>query len=462
MNKKYFIITALCAMAVFYTAAAYGAALPSSATGTAAALTPPPILEENRGATAAGPVFLELDVEGIIDVATADYLEKGIALAEKENDAGVLIVMQTPGGLDVSMRKICGKIFASKVPVITYIYPKGSRAASAGVFILLASHVAAMAEGTNVGTAHPVDFQGHTASEKITNDAVATIRDWARLRGRNEQWAADAVLKNVSVSEIEALKLKVINIIAKDPDNLMKQLDKMKVKVNDREVIISTAGYTLKKVDHTERYKFLHLLSDPNIVYVLFMIGIYGLIYELANGGTVLFPGIAGAIAIMLAFLGFGSLPIDNTGVILIAISAVLFFLDLINPTHGALTVGGIISLTIGSLLLFPSRAMGEEWAVNYLLIALVVGITVLFFVFVVAAVVRAMKKKTISGVQSILGLKGMAVTAINRVGGVANIGGEEWQASSDEDIAAREIVEVLEVNGMKIKVKKIPRNREV
>jgi membrane-bound serine protease (ClpP class) len=460
MNKKYLFIIALCAVFVFG-AVSNGAVTPAATARAAQALTPPPILEENKAAPASHPVFLELDIEGIIDVAIADYLEKGIALAEKENDAGVLIVMQTPGGLDISMRKICDRIFASKVPVITYIYPRGSRAASAGVFILISSHVAAMAEGTNIGTAHPVDYQGHSASEKITNDAVATIRDWARLRGRNQQWAADAVLKNVSISEIEAFKLKVIDIIAKDPENLMKQLDKMKVKVNDREVTLNTAGYELRKVEPSARYKFLHLLSDPNIVYVLFIIGIYGLIYELANGGTVLFPGIAGAIAIMLAFLGFGSLPIDHTGVILIAIAAVLFFLDIINPTHGALTVGGIISLTIGSLLLFPNRAMGEEWAVNYMLIAAVVIITVVFFVIIVAAVVKAMKKKTISGVQSILGLKGMAVTAINRLGGVANIGGEEWQAAADEEIAARDIVEVLEVNGMKIKVKKIPRNKE-
>lgn len=166
MNKKYLIITVLCAVAAFCASPACGTGLPAAATVTAAALTPPPIIEENRGTAPSGPVFIELNVEGIIDVATADYLEKGIALAEKEKDAGVLIVMQTPGGLDVSMRKICGKIFASKVPVITYIYPKGSRAASAGVFILLASHVAAMAEGTNIGTAHPVDFQGHSASGK--------------------------------------------------------------------------------------------------------------------------------------------------------------------------------------------------------------------------------------------------------------------------------------------------------
>jgi membrane-bound serine protease (ClpP class) len=457
MNKRYIYIIAL--FAVFTLAqAALKAAVPET---VPAAVKPPAILEENKATSVAAPVYIELDVSGIIDPATADYLVKGITLAEKENDAGVLIVMQTPGGLDVSMRAICNKILLSKVPVITYIYPKGSRAASAGVFILLVSNIAAMADGTNIGTAHPVDYQGHSASEKITNDAVATIKNWARLRGRNQEWAADAVLKNVSVSEVEAFKLKVIDVIAKDPDNLMKQIDKMKVTVNDKEITLNTQGYELKKVEPTAKYKFLHLLSDPNIVYVLFMIGIYGLIYELANGGTVLFPGIAGAIAIMLAFLGFGSLPIDHTGVILIIIAAILFFLDVMNPTHGALTVGGIISMTIGSLLLFPERSMGEEWAVSYVLIATVVLVTVVFFGIIVAAVVKAMKKKTISGVQSIVGLKGVAVTEINQLGGVANIGGEQWQALSVEDIAAREIVEVLEVKGMKIRVKKIPRKKE-
>ncbi len=414
--------------------------------------------EKAATTTAAKPVFIKLNVEGIIDAAIADYLIRGVEEAEKTGAAGVVVTMQTPGGLDKSMRKICEKFLAAKVPVICYITPKGSRAASAGVFILMASHVAVMAEGTNIGTAHPVDFQGNSVSEKITNDAVAYIINLARMKGKNVKWAEDAVLKNVSSSEIEALKMKVIDFTATDITELMKKLDKKKVKVAEKEVVINTEGYEFKDIPLSSKHKFLHALSDPNIVYVLFLIGIYGLIFELANAGTVVLPGIVGAIAIVLAFMGFDSLPINMAGTIFIGLSALLFFMDMMTPTHGALTFGGIISLIIGSLLLFPNRGMGEEWAVSYVLMAVMILITIAFFVLVVALVVKSYRSKVITGMQSVLGLKGMASTDVNADGGVVNVGGEDWQATSDEPIAARDLVEVLEVNGLKVKVKKIPR----
>ncbi len=405
------------------------------------------------------PVYIQLSIDGIVDAATADYIVKGIGLAEKENAAGVIITLQTPGGLDKAMRDICNKILASKVPVISYVTPKGARAASAGAYILLASHVAAMAEGTHVGTAHPVDFQGGTTSEKITNDAIATIKGWARINNRNEQWAEEAVTKNVSSSEIEALKEKVIDFTAVDTAELMKKLDKFKVKVAGKEIVMSTANYEIKPIGFSQRHKFLHQLSDPNIVYVLFLIGLYGLIFELANAGTVVIPGIAGAIALVLAFIGFGNLPINNAGVILIVLSAVLFFLELMHSTHGVLALGGLISMVMGSLLLFPSRSLGEQWAPSYLLIGTMVLLTVAFFVFVIAAVLKAFKKKAITGVQTLVGKKGVVSADItSETGGIVNVGGEDWQAIADEPVKAREIIEVLEVNGMKLKVKKIPR----
>jgi membrane-bound serine protease (ClpP class) len=406
------------------------------------------------------PVFLKMNVEGIIDIANADYVQKGIEQAEKENDEGVLITMQTPGGLDKSMRKITDAFLNSTVPVIVYVYPKASRAASAGAFILLASHVAAMAEGTNIGTAHPVDYNGSAVSEKITNDSVAYIKNLARLKGRNEQWASNAILKNVSSSEVEALKLKVIDLIAKDPDELMKKLDKWPVRVGDKKVILDTKGYIFKEIKPTSKHVFLHYLSDPNIVYVLFLIGIYGLIYELANAGTVIFPGIAGAIALVLAFTGFESLPINVAGAILIGLSALLFFVDVISPTHGVLTLGGIVSLIIGSLLLFPARGQGSAFAASYLIMGTMVLLTILFFALIVAAVFKAMKRKSITGTQSLVGLRGVAKTGVQEAG-VVNVGGEEWQAYSDEKIDVRDVIEVLEVNGMKLKVKKIPRKKE-
>jgi membrane-bound serine protease (ClpP class) len=473
MDKKF--ILAIFLFAVIITGAAvYGAEKAAGVTQAAKSQAAVPAVKQAEKAQAAvpsvkpadkvnapaasRPVFIRLNVEGVIDVANADYLIRGVELAEKENDEGVLVVMQTPGGLDRSMRRICEKFLASKVPVICYVSPKGSRAASAGVFILLSSHVAAMAEGTNIGTAHPVDFQGNSVSEKITNDAVAYIKNLARLKGRNEQWAGDAILKNISSSEIDALKLKVIDVTAKDIDELMKKIDRKKIKVNETDMTLNTAGYELKPVAPSAKHRFLHALSDPNIVYVLFLIGIYGLIYELANAGTAVLPGIAGAIAIVLAFTGFESLPINTAGVILIFLSAVLFFIDMTSPTHGVLTAGGIASLIIGSLLLFPNRAMGEEWAVSYVLMGGMILFTIAFFVLVVAVVVKSHRSRVITGMQSVLGKNGVATTEINAAGGVVNVGGEDWQAVSDEAIPAREIIEVLEVNGLKLKVKKVAR----
>ncbi len=406
------------------------------------------------------PVFYVLHVEGIIDAANADYVIKGTDLAEKDGAAGVVIVMQTPGGLDRSMRKIVERMLSSSIPVAVYVSPRGSRAASAGVFILMASNIAAMAEGTNIGTAHPVDFQGNSLSEKITNDAIAYIKNLARMRGRNEKWAEEAITKNISSSEIEAMKSKVIDYTAKDMDDLMKKMDKRKVKINGREIVIRTENYKLREISPTIKHKFLHYITDPNISYVLFLVGIYGLVYELANPGAIL-PGVAGAIAIVLAFIGFESLPINIAGIILILLAVILFIADLLAPTHGILTVGGITSLVIGSLLLFPSRGMGEQWAASYFLIGTMVLITIVFFVLVVMLILKAHARRVVSGTQSIIGAKGVATTAISAIDGIANIGGEDWQAFSDDTINPRDIVEVLEIQGMKVKVKKIPRKKE-
>lgn len=404
--------------------------------------------------------FYHLQIKGIIDAAIADYIVKGIEKAEKENASGVIIEMDTPGGLLKSMRTIVDKILVSKIPVITYVSPKGARAASAGTFILLSSHIAAMAEGTNIGTASPIDFVGNKASEKITNDSIAYIKNLARLKGRNQKWAEDAIKKNVSSSEIEALNEKVIDVIAKDIDELLKKIHNKQVEIENKKINITTDKYSIKKLEPSAKHKFLHYLTDPNISYILFIIGIYGIVYELAHPGAFL-PGVAGAISLVLAFIGFDSIPINAAGLILIVLAVIFFIAEAMTPTFGAWTIGGVISLALGSLFLFPSRKFGEYWGPSYWIIVLMIILTVAVVGVVLVAIIKAQRKKRVIGKENLIGLKGVAITDVFQ-SGVVNVGGEEWQAYSDDEIKARDIVEVIEVNGMKLKVKKIEKNKEV
>jgi membrane-bound serine protease (ClpP class) len=404
--------------------------------------------------SAAPHTFYMLKVTGVIDASNADYIIKSISRAEADSAAGVILVMDTPGGMMKAMRTIIEKILASKVPVISYVSPKGSRAASAGTYILLASHIAAMAEGTNIGAASPIDLTGNKLSEKITNDSIAYIKNLARLNNRNEQWAEESITKNVSISEVQAKQLKVIDITAKDIDDLMKQADGKKILVNGEPVLISTKGYIIHELDFSARHRFLHLMADPNVAYILFLVGIYGIIFELAHPG-VLFPGIAGAISLVLAFVGFESIPVNAAGLILIALAVVFYIAEAMMPAFGSLFIGGTISMIIGSIILFPGRDMG--WAPSYWLIGTMAAVTTAFFAVIVFVVIKAQRKRALTGKLSTVGLKGVAKTDVFE-SGVVNVGGEEWQAYSEELISTREVIEVLEENGMKLKVKRIPR----
>jgi|DewCreStandDraft_4_1066084.scaffolds.fasta_scaffold02222_21 membrane-bound serine protease (ClpP class) len=404
--------------------------------------------------------YYVLKVEGIIDAANSDYIVKAIKMAEDNNVSGVILQINTPGGLMKSMRTIVDKILESKVPIITYVSPKGARAASAGTFILLASHIAAMAQGTNIGTASPIDFTGNKAAEKITNDSIVYIKNLARLRDKNQKWAEETITKNISSSEEEALKLKVIDIIAKDMDDLIKKLDGKKVKINEKEIVLNTKEGKFTDIELSGKHKFVHFLADPNLTYILFLVGTYGIIYELAHPG-VLFPGVAGAIALVFAFIGFESLPINVAGLILIGLSLALFIAEAMTPTFGTLFTGGIITLILGSILLFPSRGIDSVWAPSYWVIGTMVVITTVLIGIILAAIIKSLRSKKMMSKESLIGLKGIAETEITPEGGVANVGAEEWKAYSDEKIKAREVIEVVEVEGLKMKVKKIPRKKE-
>ncbi|HDQ26271.1 MAG TPA: nodulation protein NfeD [bacterium] len=404
------------------------------------------------------PVFYLFEVTGIIDAAISDHLVKGIDMAERDGAAAVIIAIDTPGGLMKSMRAIVDRILASKVPVITYVSPKGVRAASAGTFILLASHVAVMAEGTNIGAASPIDLQGNKADEKITNDSIVYIKNLARMKNRNQKWAEKAITENISSSEEDALKEKVIDFIAKDTDELMSKLDGFKVKVGDSEVKLEAAGAAVRPIAMSAKHRFLHGLTDPNIAYILFLVGVYGIIYELAHPGA-LFPGVAGAISIVLAFIGFDSIPINVAGLILIVLAVALFIAEVFTPTFGALAAAGGVSLGVGSFLLFPARSIDSAWGPSIGVIIFMTLLSVFILGFVLVLIFKAQRRKNIVGKESLIGHRGIAHTAV-LAEGVVNVGGEEWNAWSDEQIEPKDIVEVVEAEGLRIKVKKVSKNK--
>jgi len=394
-----------------------------------------------------------LTFEGVIDPVAAQYFSRGIATAERERAECLILAMDTPGGVDRSMRIIVQGILSAKVPVVVYVSPKGARAASAGTFITLAGHLAAMAPGTAIGAAHPVEMGKETpVSEKITNDAAAYIKTIAFMRGRNMAWADSAVRWSVSITEQEALHKKVVDMVAGDVSALLDSLDGKEVVIGGVKKVLHTKGAERIPITMNVRESFLHALAHPNIAYVLFLIGIYGIIYELANPGAVL-PGVAGGIALILAFVAFETLSINLAGLLLMLFAVLLFIVDIKAPTHGILTVGGIVALTLGSFMLFNPNT--SFYHLSVWVIILMVAITTVFFAFIVSAGVRALKRRVKSGMEGVVGRKGVAKTGIAREG-VALIEGEDWNAFSDHEIPAGAKVEVMAVEGLKIKVREV------
>jgi len=400
----------------------------------------------------AGKVVV-LTFEGVIDPVAAQYISRGIATAEKEGAECLVLALDTPGGVDRSMRIIVQNILAAKVPVAVYVSPKGGRAASAGTFITLAGHVAAMSSGTAIGAAHPVEIGKESpVAEKITNDAAAYIKTIALGRGRNAAWADSAVRWSVSITEQEALSKHVIDLVAGDVNALLDSLDGKEVEAAGVKRVLRTKGSALINLTMNARESFLHAVAHPNIAYVLFLIGIYGVIYELANPGAIL-PGVAGGIALILAFVAFETLSINLAGLLLLLFAVLLFVVDIKAPTHGILTVGGIVALTLGSFMLFnPGTSF---YHLSRWLIVVMVAITTAFFVFIVTAGVRALKRRVRSGAEGLVGRRGSAKTRIGREG-VVLVEGEDWNAYAEgEEIPPGESVEVLAVEGLRVKVKK-------
>ncbi len=375
------------------------------------------------------------EVEGIIGPVTAEFIVRAIDRAEQDGAGLLILALDTPGGLDPSMRIIVKRILRAEVPVCVFVYPPGARAASAGVFITLAAHIAAMAPGTNIGAAHPVSMgqqMDSTMAEKVTNDAVAYIQSIARKRGRNVEWAERAVRESVSLPAKDAVDQRVVDLLADDLQDLLNQLDGRTVELEGRTVTLETKGAEVRRIRMGLRERILSILANPNVAYILLVLGFYGLFFELSNPGAIL-PGVLGAISLILAFYAFQTLPVNYAGVLLIVLAMILFIAEVKVQSHGMLALGGGISLLMGSVMLFNTDVpfLRVSWAT----IAWVLGLTLLFFFVVVAKGIQAQLRKPTTGLEGMIGLKGEARTRITPKGGTVLVHGELWQAVSSVEI---------------------------
>jgi membrane-bound serine protease (ClpP class) len=391
-----------------------------------------------------------IEVADAISPATAEFINSGIKKAEENGVACVIIELDTPGGLAESMRKIVQGILNTRVPVVVYVSPSGARAASAGVMITMAADVAAMAPGTNIGAAHPVggggkDIEGKM-SEKVINDMVAHAKSVAESRGRNVKWVEEAIRESVSVTETEALKENIIDIIAKDIDDLIQQINGRDIK--DKGVLNLD---NVKKVvlEETLRTKILKTISNPNIAYILMMIGLAGLYFELSHPGAV-FPGVIGGICLILAFFALQTLPVNYAGILLIVLAIIFFIMEMKITSYGLLSVAGIVSLLLGSLMLFKgtSPEMNLSWQVLVPTIVLVSG----FFVVVAGLVFRAQVSKPTTGSRGLIGEIAIVKQALAPEGKVF-VHGELWNAKAKEPIDAGTKVRVINVDRLVLEV---------
>ncbi|MBI4321225.1 MAG: nodulation protein NfeD [Chloroflexi bacterium] len=409
---------------------------------------------------AAGGEIRLLEIDGVINPLAAQYLARGVREATDAQAGLVVLRLNTPGGLESSMREMTQTILNSPVPVVVYVTPAGARAASAGMFITLAAHIAAMAPGTNIGAAHPVGIGGETdpvMTEKLVSDAAALARAIAAARGRNAAWAERAVRESVSVTAEEALDLGVIDLVANDLGELLTRIDGRRITTSTGEITLRTAEAQLVESPMTLPERILQTIADPNIAYILLTIGFIGIIAELYNPGA-LFPGIVGAISLILAFAAFGSLPINWAGVLLILLAIGLFIAELYTEGIGILAVGGIIAFILGSLMLYtpltPTSPTMPEVSVSPLLIAIMTAGIAAFFVLVLRAVLQSRRTPVVTGIQGLIGHTGVAISDLMPAG-IVRVDGEQWSALAEtEPIRAGEEVQVTGVAGVTLKVR--------
>jgi membrane-bound serine protease (ClpP class) len=396
---------------------------------------------------------LVLEIQGVIGPALSEYIDQGLQQAKDKKSTLLVLEMDTPGGLDSSMRDIIQAILASPVPVATYVSPQGARAASAGTYILYGSHVAAMAPATNLGAATPVQIGGWPAlpeksekpheqddekeqqlsgsamQRKILNDAEAYIRGLAKRNNRNSDWAAKAVREAVSLSASEALELGVIDLMADDLEGLLIQLDGREVEAGERNLVLATAGARVERLEKDWRLQLLGVLTNPNIAYILLLVGVYGIIFELANPGQVL-PGVVGTIAILLALYTFQLLPINYAGLALILVGIVFMVAEAFAPSFGALGIGGIIAFVIGSVILLDA----EYLRISYLLIGGITLFSALFFLWVLARMVALRRRPVVAGLDQMVGCMAEAMEDFSGEGRVL-VQGESWLGRCEQPV---------------------------
>ncbi len=391
--------------------------------------------------------------EGVINPVAAEYLHDAIAYAQTSSAQALIFKLDTPGGLDTSMRLMIKDMTGSPIPVIVFVAPSGGRAASAGVFITMAAHVAAMAPGTNIGAAHPVAMGGgemdNTMKEKVENDAAAYIKSIAERHGRNVSWAEDAVRKSVSATEQEALKLKIIDVIANDIPTLLKQLRGRKIAVPNGSITFSSETATLHEFPMGTRLELLKILSDPNIAYLLMSIGTIGIMAELYSPGTIL-PGIIGAISLILAFYSLQSLPVNYAGAFLVILGAVFLLLEISVTSYGLLALGGLAAMMLGGLFLIKSDAPFLQISLSFLLPTVM---TIGCLIGIIAwTAVKSTRGRPVTGVEGMIGSIGIARTDLNPRGQIM-VQGEIWEAVSQTPILQGEAAEVMSVEGLTVKV---------
>jgi membrane-bound serine protease (ClpP class) len=412
----------------------------------------------------ANTVFIG-EVEGMIGPTTANYVKRTIVKAEEKDAEALVLLLDTPGGLMEAMREIVKDELNSSIPIVIYVYPSGARDASAGVFLTYAAHIAAMTPGTNLGAAHPVSVspqgiegekeekkEDDTMMKKVTEDAAAYIRSIAKKRNRNIEWAEKAVRESVSATAEEALELGIIDLIASSVDELLEKIHGMEVELPQGSRKLDTKNAVKEEIPMNFREEFLSLLSNPNIAYILFLVGVYGLIFEIRSPGAII-PGLIGALCLVLAFYSFQVLPINYAGVALIILGIAMFVMEVLTPTYGPLTIGGIVSMSIGSMMLINSDL--EFLQISKPVIFAAVGTTAAFFIFAFGAAVKAMRTKPISGKEGLIGATGKSVSDINAKEGKVFVGGTYWEAVADKKIKKDSEIKVIEVNGLTLKVKK-------